>query len=100
MLSLLALSIDRYLILTKPHFKRFPIHIVLPMVWVLSLAMVLPYMAYISHFYLDVRINNVNCFSLTQLNQDLGPGFKGGEFCVVNLEGDVAVYMRVLFFLL
>jgi hypothetical protein len=32
--------------------------------------------------------------------QDLGPGFEGGEFCVVSLDGDVAVYMRVLFFLL
>ena len=54
MLSLLSLSIDRYQILARPQAKRFPIQVVLPLVWILSLAMVLPYMAYISHFYLDV----------------------------------------------
>lgn len=84
MLSLLALSIDRYKILRQTSKKRFSIHLVLPLVWALSLCMVLPYSAYISHFYLD----------------DLGPGFEGGEFCVVNLEGSVAIYMRVLFLLL
>ena len=57
MLSLLALSIDRYQILARPNTKRFSIHVVLPLVWVLSLAMVLPYTAYISHFYLDVSLN-------------------------------------------
>ena len=65
MLSLLALSIDHYMILMKPHLKRFPIQIVLPMVWVISLVMVLPYMAYISHFYLDVSITfliSINIF--------------------------------------
>ena len=60
MLSLLALSIDRYQILVKPNRKRFSMHVVLPLVWVLSLSMVLPYMAYISHFYLDVSWNIKN----------------------------------------
>ena len=57
MLSLLALSIDRYKILRQTRKKRFSIHLVLPLVWVLSLSMVLPYSAYISHFYLDVSHN-------------------------------------------
>ena len=57
MLSLLALSINRYQILVKPDRKRFSMHVVLPLVWVLALSMVLPYMAYISHFYLDVSWN-------------------------------------------
>ena len=84
MLSLLVLSIDRYKILRHTSSKRISMHVVLPLVWVLSMSMVLPYTAYISHFYLD----------------DLGPGFTGGEFCVVNLTGNVAAYMRALFFLL
>ena len=101
MLSLLALSIDRYKILRQTSKKRFSIHLVLPLVWVLSLAMVLPYSAYISHFYLDVSytheyLNQPNYLCI----KDLGPGFEGGEFCVVNLEGNVAIYMRVLFLLL
>ena len=54
MLSLLALSIDRYQTLIKPNMKRFSMHVVLSLVWVLSFSMVLPYIAYISHFYLDV----------------------------------------------
>ena len=99
MLSLLALSIDRYQILVKPNRKRLSMNVVLPLVWVLSLSMVLPYMAYISHFYLDVSLyiheTKVYCSF-----KDLGPGFEGGEFCVVSLDGDVALYMRVLFFLL
>merc|ERR1712025_272899 len=67
MLSLLVLCIDRYKILRHNSNKIIPMHVVLPLVWVLSMSMVLPYTAYISHFYLD----------------DLGPGFTGGEFCVV-----------------
>ena len=100
MLSLLSLSIDRYQILARPRAKRFPIQVVLPLVWIISLAMVLPYMAYISHFYLDVCWSIVIINRLILFTQDLGPGFEGGEFCVVSLEGDVAAYMRVLFFLL
>ena len=103
MLSLISLSIDRYQILARPHAKRFPIQVVLPLVWIISLAMVLPYMAYISHFYLDVSwsiVNYCESDSFSFFTQDLGPGFEGGEFCVVSLEGDVAAYMRVLFFLL
>ena len=100
MLSLLALSIDRYQILARPNAKRFSIQVVLPLVWVISLAMVLPYIAYISHFYLDVIWNIRNSVMLILFTQDLGPGFEGGEFCVVSLDGDVAVYMRVIFFLL
>ena len=82
--SLLVLCIDRYKILRHNSNKIIPMHVVLPLVWVMSMSMVLPYTAYISHFYLD----------------DLGPGFTGGEFCVVNLTGNVAAYMRALFFLL
>ena len=100
-LSLLVLSIDRYKILRQTRKKRFSIHLVLPLVWALSLSMVLPYSAYISHFYLDVSytreyLNQPSCLCI----KDLGPGFEGGEFCVVNLEGSVATYMRVLFLLL
>ena len=32
--------------------------------------------------------------------QDLGPAWKGGQFCIVNLELDAAPYMRLLFLLL
>ena len=101
MLSLLILSIDRYKILRQTSKKGISMPLVLPLVWVLSLSMVLPYTAYISHFYLDVSYkheywNKPNYLCV----KDLGPGFEGGEFCVVNLEGSVTVYMRVLFLLL
>ena len=75
--------------------------VVLPIIWVMSLATVIPYTAFISHVYLDV-IKNMD-FSFTRVtffNQDLGPGFVGGEFCVVSLDGDVSLYMRMLFLLL
>ena len=55
MLSLLILSIDRYKILKQTSNKGISMHLVLPLVWILSLSMVLPYAAYISHFYLDVK---------------------------------------------
>ena len=75
--------------------------VVLPIIWVMSLAMVLPYTAFISHVYLDVIKNMDFCSAqVTFFNQDLGPGFEGGEFCVVSLDGGVSLYMRVLFFLL
>ena len=100
-MSIILPSIDRYKILRQTSKKRFSIHLVLPLAWALSLAMVLPYLAYISHFYLDVSYkheywNKPNYLCV----KDLGPGFEGGEFCVVNLEGSVTVYMRVLFLLL
>jgi hypothetical protein len=57
MLSLLALSIDRYQTLAKPDGKRFSMQVVLPIIWLISLAMVLPYTAFISHVYLDVIKN-------------------------------------------
>ena len=101
MLSLLILSIDRYKILKKTSDKRISMHLMLPLLWVLSLFMVLPYSAYISHFYLDVSYQYFKSSIVFFLPiQDLGPGFAGGEFCVVNLTGNVADYMRVLFFLL
>ena len=34
------------------------------------------------------------------LVQDLGPAWRGGQFCIVSLEADAAPYMRILFFLL
>ena len=59
MLSLLALSIDRYQTLAIPERKRFSMQVVLPILWVMSLATVIPYTAFISHFYLDV-IKNID----------------------------------------
>ena len=101
MLSLLALSIDRYRPLAKPDRKRFSMQVVLPIIWVMSLAMVLPYIPFISHIYLDVIKNIDFSFArVTFFSQDLGPGFKGGEFCLVSLDGGVSLYMRVLFLLL
>ena len=54
MLSLLALSIDRYQTLARPDRKRFSMQVVLPIIWVMSSATVIPYTAFISHIYLDV----------------------------------------------
>ena len=75
--------------------------VVLPIIWVISLAPVLPYTDFISHIYLDVIKNIDFSFArVTFFNQDLGPGFEGGEFCVVSLDGGVSLYMWVLFLLL
>ena len=34
------------------------------------------------------------------MTQELGPAWRGGQFCIVSLEADAAPYMRILFFLL
>ena len=56
MLSLLAISFERWrLILSKPIVK-VNMKLVLPLIWLVSTLMVLPYSAFISHFYLDVSL--------------------------------------------
>ncbi|XP_023338658.1 uncharacterized protein LOC111709266, partial [Eurytemora carolleeae] len=61
-----------------------PTRLLLPLTWILSLILVLPYLKFISFLSLD----------------SLGLAFKGGQMCAVNMENNVAPYMRGMFVVL
>ena len=88
MLSLLALSIDRYQTLAKPDRKRFSMQVVLPIIWVISLATVVPYTAFISHVYLDV-IKNIDLVmpELSSLNRILVRALREESFVLLAWMG-------------
>ena len=56
MLSLLAISFERWRVILSRPMIRVNMNIVLPLIWLVSTIMVLPYKAFISHFYLDVSL--------------------------------------------
>lgn len=60
MLSLLAISFERWRTLLSQARFRVRMSLVLPLIWLVSTLMVLPYSAFISHFYLDVSCNISN----------------------------------------
>ena len=68
MLSLLAISLERWRVIiprssrdntshTTDTRTKVNMKIVLPIIWLLSSLLVLPYAKFISHFYLDVSIS-------------------------------------------
>ena len=68
MLSLLAISLERWRVIiprsgrdntshTADTRTKVNMKIVLPIIWLLSSLLVLPYAKFISHFYLDVSIS-------------------------------------------
>ena len=60
MLSLLAISFERWRSLLSKAIVRVNMNLVLPLIWLVSTLMVLPYNAFISHFYLDVSSQSVS----------------------------------------
>jgi len=82
MLSLMVLTFDRQQkISSNKKTTWFPARVVVPATWILSLLLVIPYIKFITFVPLD----------------RIGPEFRGGQICVVNLENNVAPYMRGLF---
>ena len=63
MLSLLAISFERWRSLLSKAIVRVNMNLVLPLIWLVSTLMVLPYNAFISHFYLDVSSQTVSLIS-------------------------------------
>ena len=63
MLSLLAISFERWRSLLSKAIVRVNMNVVLPLIWLVSTLMVLPYNAFISHFYLDVSSQSVSLIS-------------------------------------
>ena len=66
MLSLLAISLERWRVIIPRSSSRdnntntrtkVNMKVVLPVIWLLSSLLVLPYAKFISHFYLDVSIS-------------------------------------------
>ena len=70
MLSLLAISLERWRVIiprsghsenTSPDNRtKINMKVVLPIIWLLSSLLVLPYAKFISHFYLDVSYETNN----------------------------------------
>ena len=68
MLSLLAISFERWRVILSKPMVRVNMNIVLPLIWLVSTVMVLPYKAFISHFYLDVSLKVSESQSLNVSN--------------------------------
>ena len=75
MLSLLAISLERWRVITPRSSNtshntntrtKINMKMVLPIIWLLSSLLVLPYAKFISHFYLDVRRNLLTFHSQTR----------------------------------
>ena len=69
MLSLLAISFERWRVILSKPIARVNMNIALPLIWLVSTIMVLPYKAFISHFYLDV---SRNLFTKLQSGLEIG----------------------------
>ena len=79
MLSLLAISLERWRVIiprssrdnntdTRTMRTKINMKVVLPVIWLLSSLLVMPYAKFISHFYLDVSISQKFVWSSNSVN--------------------------------
>ena len=85
MMTYLMVAIHRYRFIVHPIKSSVPAGLCTIAVWVIAVCIVLPYAVYIK--YID-------------LEQVIGPAFKGLGICFVNLERNVEEYIRAIFVIL